>query len=86
MVHRSNVCIVLKKKHSKTGEESRYQGTVLGKPSDAKPVLIEGGRLETIQAWQDEMERKESVSSSPLSTKPASDIALDESSPLTDIG
>ena len=42
----------LKKKHSKTGEESRYQGTVLGKGADEKPVLIEGGMYESINAWE----------------------------------
>lgn len=42
---------VLKKKHSKTGEESRYQGTVLGKPAEDRPVKIEGGPVETLQDW-----------------------------------
>lgn len=41
----------LMKKHSKTGVESRYQGTVLGQPADARPVRIEGGPVETIQDW-----------------------------------
>lgn len=33
----------LKKKHSKTGEESRYAGTVLGKNAEEHPIVIEGG-------------------------------------------
>jgi len=33
----------IKKKHSKMGEESRYQGTVLGIGSESRPVKIEGG-------------------------------------------
>lgn len=41
----------LMKKHSKTGVESRYQGTVLGQPAEARPVRIEGGPVETIQEW-----------------------------------
>lgn len=33
----------MKKKHSKTGEESRYQGTVLGKEVEVQAVTIVGG-------------------------------------------
>ncbi|KAF2836257.1 hypothetical protein M501DRAFT_1019059 [Patellaria atrata CBS 101060] len=43
---------MLKKKHSKTGEESRYQGTVLGKPADDKLVHIEGDQnAKSIHEW-----------------------------------
>lgn len=41
---------VLKKKHSKTGEESRYAGTVLGKNAEEHPIVIEGG-APSIQEW-----------------------------------
>lgn len=41
----------LMKKHSKTGVESRYQGTVLGVPSEPKTVKIEGGGAESIEEW-----------------------------------
>ncbi|KAL2444293.1 hypothetical protein ABEF94_015787 [Exophiala dermatitidis] len=41
----------LKKKHSKTGEESRYQGTVLGKDPDVQSVTIVGGPAATIAEW-----------------------------------
>ena len=44
-------CPVLRKKHSKTGEESRYQGTVLGKAADDRPIRIEGGPVESLQDW-----------------------------------
>jgi transcription initiation factor TFIID subunit 3 len=39
------------KKHSKTGVESRFQGTVLGHPSDPKPIRIEGGPADSIHEW-----------------------------------
>lgn len=39
------------KKHSKTGVESRFQGTVLGQPGDFKPIKIEGGPAESIEEW-----------------------------------
>ncbi|KAF2281329.1 uncharacterized protein EI97DRAFT_368636 [Westerdykella ornata] len=41
----------LMKKHSKTGVESRFQGTVLGNPGDPRPIRIEGGPAESIQEW-----------------------------------
>ncbi|KAL5121259.1 hypothetical protein ACEQ8H_000727 [Pleosporales sp. CAS-2024a] len=44
----------LMKKHSKTGVESRFQGTVLGVPSEPKTVKIEGGGAggaESIEEW-----------------------------------
>ena len=39
------------KKHSKTGVESRFQGTVLGIPSEIKPIKIEGGGPDSIEEW-----------------------------------
>ena len=39
------------KKHSKTGVESRFQGTVLGVPAEPKTVKIEGGAAESIEEW-----------------------------------
>jgi transcription initiation factor TFIID subunit 3 len=40
----------LKKKHSKSGEESRYAGTVLGKHAEEHPLVIEGG-APSIREW-----------------------------------
>ncbi|EGE00097.1 bromodomain associated protein [Trichophyton tonsurans CBS 112818] len=56
----------LKKKHSKTGEESRFQGTVLGKDAKERPVIIEGG-AESIKAWRAQVKSREQ-SSEPSST------------------
>lgn len=39
------------KKHSKTGVDSRYQGTILGKPADPKAIKIEGGPVDSIEEW-----------------------------------
>lgn len=39
------------KKHSKTGVESRFQGTVLGVPAEAKAIKIEGGAADSIEEW-----------------------------------
>ncbi|KAK2748787.1 hypothetical protein FQN57_000368 [Myotisia sp. PD_48] len=57
----------LKKKHSKTGEESRFQGTVLGKSAEPHPIVIEGG-TESIQAWGKQIQSRLS------STEPSSAI------------
>ncbi|KIX01283.1 uncharacterized protein Z518_09008 [Rhinocladiella mackenziei CBS 650.93] len=41
----------LKKKHSKTGEEFRYQGTILGKDTELQAVSIVGGPAASIAEW-----------------------------------
>jgi transcription initiation factor TFIID subunit 3 len=59
--------IALKKKYDKTGDESRYQGTLLGKASEARPVPIEGGDAATVQEWAEKvrsLKRKRSRSKS----------------------
>ncbi|EPS31410.1 hypothetical protein POX_h09697 [Penicillium oxalicum] len=47
----------LKKKHSKTGEESRYAGTVLGKNGEEHPIVLEGG-LPSIREWSAQVRAK----------------------------
>ena len=41
----------LKKKHSKTGEESRYQGSILGKDADGQNAVVVGGQCGSISEW-----------------------------------
>lgn len=43
--------IVLKKKHTKTDEDSRYQGTILGKSADPKEIPVEGSDIKSIREW-----------------------------------
>lgn len=39
-------------KHSKTAEESKFHGTILGKGNDAlNEVEVEGGEVASIQEW-----------------------------------
>ncbi|KAI5370556.1 Putative bromodomain associated domain, histone-fold [Septoria linicola] len=47
----------LKKKHSKSGDDSRFQGTVLGRPADEKDVLLEGGPYQRVQDWRPRLEK-----------------------------
>lgn len=39
------------KKHSKTGVDSRYQGTIIGKAAELRTVKIEGGAEDSIEEW-----------------------------------
>ncbi|PGH08473.1 hypothetical protein AJ80_07872 [Polytolypa hystricis UAMH7299] len=63
----------LKKKHSKTGEESRYQGTVLGKSAEQHQIIIEGGP-ESIKDWGMQIRSRETSAetvSSAMSSVPS---------------
>ncbi|RDI80114.1 Dolichyl pyrophosphate Man9GlcNAc2 alpha-1,3-glucosyltransferase [Venturia inaequalis] len=50
----------LKQKHSKTGEVSRFQGTVLGKEAEARQIKIEGpaGVPESIEQWNETVKQR----------------------------
>lgn len=43
--------VAIKKKHSKTAEDSKFEGTMLGKDADLQPVSIAGGSIETLSQW-----------------------------------
>jgi transcription initiation factor TFIID subunit 3 len=47
----------LKKKHSKSGDDSRLQGTVLGRPADERDVVIEGGPVQRLRDWRPKLEK-----------------------------
>lgn len=47
----------LKKKHSKSGDDSRLQGTVLGRPADERDVVIEGGPAQRLRDWRPRLEK-----------------------------
>lgn len=51
---REDYLTALKKKHSKTGEEERFRGTMLGKDLPARRIVIEGGPP-SIAAWNAQM-------------------------------
>ncbi|KAJ0167376.1 Dipeptidyl-peptidase 5 [Colletotrichum tanaceti] len=60
---------VLKKKHSKTGEDSKYHGTIIGKGNDVGEVQVEGGDLPSIHTWRTKMQGPLS-DSAPSATSP----------------
>ena len=47
----ANLEVVLKKKHAKTDEDSRYQGTILGKSAEPREIPVEGADTKSIQEW-----------------------------------
>ncbi|KAI9727209.1 MAG: hypothetical protein M1834_008469 [Cirrosporium novae-zelandiae] len=75
----------LKKKHSKTGEESRYQGTVLGKSAEDRIPKIEGGPAESIQEWEHKQRFHRGIHSA-ISTPQASGADGEGSSRLSSVG
>ncbi|CEJ57645.1 Bromodomain associated domain protein [Penicillium brasilianum] len=60
-IEKEDFLTALKKKHSKTGEESRYAGTVLGKSGEEHPVILEGG-APSIQEWGAQVRSRAPVS------------------------
>lgn len=45
----------LKKKHSTTDEDTRYNGTVLGKPAELRPVKVEGSEVDSLREWAERL-------------------------------
>lgn len=75
LLEKEDYLTVLKKKHSKTGEESRYAGTVLGKDAEEHPIIIEGGRAASIGEWALQVKTSEPYDdsmSSAISSVPSS--------------
>ncbi|QKX55278.1 uncharacterized protein TRUGW13939_02370 [Talaromyces rugulosus] len=75
LAEKEDFLTAMKKKHSKTGEESRYAGTVIGKDAEEHPVIIEGGAAASIGEWASQIKSQviyaESVSSA-ISSPPSS--------------
>lgn len=76
---------VLKKKHSKTGEESRFQGTALGKGADVRPVKVEGGHMDHIESWENKVREHKRASKPHSSREPSSAPLSSAGSPVSDI-
>ncbi|KAK2073521.1 hypothetical protein P8C59_007802 [Phyllachora maydis] len=45
----------LKKKHSKTDDDTKYMGTLLGRPVEHGDVTVEGGECPTIAMWEEKL-------------------------------
>lgn len=69
---------VLKKKHGVADEEeSRYTGTVLGKPIESRAVKIEGADFTSLKEWQERLKQptKESTPSTVSSRRQSSALS-----------
>lgn len=44
--------LAIKRKHTRTDQDSKYAGTVLGKGIDHGETMVEGGPVTSIQDWQ----------------------------------
>ncbi|KAL8874742.1 MAG: hypothetical protein Q9198_006808 [Flavoplaca austrocitrina] len=82
---REDFLTALKRKHNKTGESSRFQGTVLGTNAEEKPILIEGGPVESLQDWGRILRKTSAEDNTPPSREPSSALTSCTGSPLTPI-
>lgn len=71
----TNVLVALKKRQSKTGEESRYQGSVLGKDAELQAVSIVGGPVTKISEWRRQAQTARSNSTVAAATPATSGIS-----------
>ncbi|CAN8099456.1 unnamed protein product [Discula destructiva] len=65
--------VALKKRHSKTADDSKYIGTLLGQARDQGHVTVEGGGdINSIQAWIDERRAPPKSPNPAAESRPAS--------------
>lgn len=58
VVQADDFLTTLKKKHGKAGDDSRLQGTVLGRTADDKEFVVEGGPVQHIRDWKPKLEER----------------------------
>ncbi|KAL8779186.1 MAG: hypothetical protein Q9213_007072 [Squamulea squamosa] len=80
---REDFLTALKKKHNKTGESSRFQGTVMGTAAEEKPIRIEGGPVESLQDWGATLRRPSLKDNTPPSRQASPALTSSTGSPLT---
>lgn len=74
-----NPMAALKKKHSKTADDSKFTGTLLGKAHDQGLVTVEGdSEIDSIQAWANKRR-------TPLASPPVEDDSRPASSGLSSV-
>ena len=79
--------LALKNKYNKGGDETKFQGTMLGNPIDYKAIAIEGSLRGGIEAWEKAAKQlgqsppPQSVASQSVSSLPSSPV----SSPLSEV-
>ena len=76
----------MKKKHSKSGEETRYHGTLLGKDAEDQTVVIVGGPVSSLQEWDMKVKSSRAASHPPSTAAPTPATSGISSAPDTPIG
>ncbi|KAK2629478.1 hypothetical protein QTJ16_000298 [Diplocarpon rosae] len=65
----------LKKKHATADEDSRYNGTLLGKPADPRVVKVEGSEITSVKEWAERLQKPAENVSLPSSRRPSSALS-----------
>ncbi|EHK17571.1 uncharacterized protein TRIVIDRAFT_43048 [Trichoderma virens Gv29-8] len=81
----------LKKKHSKTGDDAKWQGTIFGKSNDGNEILVEGGSITSISEWiskraPESLEPQETIEEQNGDNPEAADMRRSPSSGLSSVG
>ncbi|KAH8881247.1 hypothetical protein GQ53DRAFT_702730 [Thozetella sp. PMI_491] len=75
----------LKKKHSKTDDDSKFLGTLLGRPNEHGDILVEGGQYTSISSWEQTL--RKANESTPEPREPEGDTqSRPQSSGLSSLG
>lgn len=56
-------------------EDSRYTGTVLGKPAEPRPVKVEGGEVSNIKEWEESLRAASKLTSLVSSRRASSELS-----------
>ncbi|CAL3966232.1 hypothetical protein PZA11_002950 [Diplocarpon coronariae] len=65
----------LKKKHATTDEDSRYNGTLLGKPAEPRVVKVEGSEITSVKEWVERLQKPAGNASLTSSRRPSSALS-----------
>lgn len=69
----------LKKRHSKTDEDSKWNGTILGRGHEHGSVLVEGAEVSSLRTWHENLRR--AAEKPPESTRAQNPAADPDSRP-----
>jgi len=74
------------KKHSKAGEDSKYNGTLLGKSNDHGDIAVEGGDVPSIRMWEEKLSKEREQSPPHIEPQSPSLSSRPPSSGLSSLG
>jgi transcription initiation factor TFIID subunit 3 len=65
----------LKKKHITTEQDTRYNGTILGKPAEPRAIKVEGGDISSVKEWAERLKKPTQTTSIMSSRRPSSALS-----------